>query len=27
LRGFLFICDSFVTFKYDEFVSLMAAYA
>ena len=27
LHGFLFICDSFVTFKYDEFISLMAAYA
>ncbi len=26
LRGFLFICDSFATFKYDEFISLTAAY-
>lgn len=26
LLGFLFIRDFFVTFKYDEFISLMAAY-
>ena len=27
LRCFLFICEFFVTFKYDEFISLMAIYA
>ena len=26
LRGFLFVCDFFVIFKYDEFISLTAAY-
>jgi len=27
LRVFLLVCDIFVTFKYDEFISLMAIYA
>jgi len=27
LRVFPFICDIFVTFKYDEFISLMVIYA
>lgn len=27
LRGFFFVCDSFVTFKHNEFISLTAAYA
>ena len=26
LRVFLFVCDFFVIFKYDEFISLMAIY-
>ena len=26
LRGFLFVCDIFVIFKHDEFISLTAAY-